>query len=109
MDYNIAINNMERYVTSGSLSDVVSKVSYDIVCTGSNNGTSSINSTRHNITLSSVGSSSFVAYGSLTQPIVEAWITGSITWGADLQLAESALSESIWLNTVKDLPVWEES
>ena len=104
MDYNLIINDMRKLATSGSLSDVVTYIDYVIVCTGSNNATSSYHLETSECNVGSVASSSFIAYNDLTADIVNSWITGSSDWSIELSKAEAQLSSSIWPEESNGLP-----
>ena len=104
MDYNLIVNDMVKLKTSGSLSNVVSRIGYTIACTGSNNATSSYHLETPVCTLGTVASSSFIAYNDLTEGIVKSWITGSSDWSEKLSNAEAQLSSSIWPEESNGLP-----
>ena len=96
MKYNIVIDNMNRAVTSGSLSNVVQTVDYTIWVTASRDDNITYHKKHPTLELDSVPSSSFIQYESLTQGTIRAWITGSDDWDVTLHRAEKHTSHSIW-------------
>lgn len=103
VDYNINIENMSKFTTSGSLSNVVKEVTVQTNVTGSD-VSGSIHSSLTHIHLLPIASSSFVAFDSLTEANVKAWVTSSTGWSTYLSDLESCVSESLWPNETHGLP-----
>ena len=92
MNYNFKVIDMMKQTTSGSLSNVVQQVKYNLHCTGSDNV---VYTQAYMTSLDSVKRSDFIAYNSLSESRVNAWVTGSSTWSAHLTAAEAYMSASM--------------
>jgi len=105
MNYNFKVINIKTQVTSGSLSNVVQRVKYNVHCTGSDNA---VYTKAYNIDLNPVASSDFVAWGSLTEDKVNAWVTGSSGWSGNLTAAENFMNSKVSPTETWGLP-WSSS
>ena len=96
MNYNITIKDLKRLSTSGSLSDVVEQIDYNICVTASRDGGTSLVNRTSKISLDSVSSSNFIEFDNLDENTVKAWVTGSTEWSEELSKAETHTSKSVW-------------
>jgi len=103
MNYNFKVIDMMKQTTSGSLSNVVQQVKYNLHCTGSDNV---VYTQAYMTSLDSVKSSDFIAYNSLSESRVNAWVTGSSTWSAHLTAAEAYMSASMTPTETWGIPSW---
>ena len=92
MNYNFKVIDIKKQTTSGSLSNVAQQVRYNVYCTGSDDV---VYTQAYMTSLDPVKSSDFIAYNSLSESRVNAWVTGSSTWSANLTAAETFMSKSM--------------
>ena len=96
MKYNVEIKKLKKVATSGSLSDVVVGVNYDIVVTASKDESISLVHRIGNISLEPVSTDDFIQYNNLNEGTVLSWVTSSQYWDEELSKAEAHTSKSVW-------------
>jgi len=105
---NTVIASLSRQPVSGSLSDVVTAVHYEIFASGSINGTSSLAYVNTTFDLEPPNPDAFLPFDEITKSVVFSWIQssqGENQFNESVSELEQILSSSVNSQNVETLPV----